>query len=248
MMVVTSPKLSGLVHRRDPAHRAAAGRLRPLGAAQVARWRRTRWPTPPPMPASRSARSARCRPSPTRSWSPAVFAARSKPPSRRRGRRSWRAPCSPSSPSSRSSPRSWRCCGSARATCWPAPCRPARSASSCSIRCSRPARSARCRKSGASFRQAAGAAERLTELLAEKPAITGPGHPDAAAGDSRRRGRVRRRLLHLSGAARPAGAARPELRGEARRDGGDRRPVRRRQEHGLLADPALLRPASRRAC
>ena len=29
-------------------------------------------PTPPPMPASRSARCARCRPSPTRGWSPAA--------------------------------------------------------------------------------------------------------------------------------------------------------------------------------
>ena len=56
---------------------------------------------------------------------------------------------SPSSPSSRSSPRWWRCCGSARATCCRARCRPARSASSCSIRCSPPARSARCRRSGA---------------------------------------------------------------------------------------------------
>ena len=38
--------------------------------------------------------------------------------------------------------------------------------------------------------QAAGAAERLTELLAEKPAIAGPGQPDAPAGEAARLGRV----------------------------------------------------------
>ena len=60
--------------------------------------------------------------------------------------------------------------------------------------------------------QAAGAAERLTELLAEKPAIAAPANPEAAAGKPRI-GAVefRRRRLRLSGAARPAGAARPEL-------------------------------------
>ena len=42
MMVVTSPKLSGLVLVAIPADRAAAGGLRPRRAAPVARRRRTR--------------------------------------------------------------------------------------------------------------------------------------------------------------------------------------------------------------
>ena len=54
--------------------------------------------------------------------------------------------------------------------------------------------------------QAAGAAERLAELLAEKPAIAAPPIAETAAEDADRIGRVRRRLLRLSGARRPAGA------------------------------------------
>ncbi len=153
MMVVTSPKLSGLVIAAIPADRAAAGRLRPLGAAQVAAGagharRRHRLCQRADRRGAHAAglhqREAGHRP---------FFGARSRPPSRRRGLRSSRAPCSPSLPSSRSFPRSSRCCGSARATCSTARCRPARSASSCSIRCSPPARSARCRRSGANLRR-----------------------------------------------------------------------------------------------
>ena len=58
MMVVTSPTPLGPGARRDPADRPAAGRLRPLGAPEARGWRRTRWPQPRPMPASRSARCA----------------------------------------------------------------------------------------------------------------------------------------------------------------------------------------------
>jgi ATP-binding cassette subfamily B protein len=60
-----------------------------------------------------------------------------------------RVPSSLSSPSSPFFPRSWPCCGSARATCFQARFRRARSASSCSIRCLPPALSARFRKCGA---------------------------------------------------------------------------------------------------
>ena len=57
--------------------------------------------------------------------------------------------------------------------------------------------------------QAAGAAERLTELLAEQPAIVSAPASEAAAGDGQGRGRIPRRVVLLSGAARPAAAARP---------------------------------------
>ena len=75
------------------------------------------------------------------------------------------------------------------------------------------------------------------------------GHRGAAgtrrpAADADRLGRIRRCRLRLSGASRPAVAARPQLRDPARRDGGDRRTLRRRKEHALLADPALLRSAA----
>ena len=75
MMVVTSPKLSGLVIAAIPVI------VLPLVAFGRSVRRRSRAGAghaggePPPMPASRSARSARCRPSPTRSWSPAGFRA-----------------------------------------------------------------------------------------------------------------------------------------------------------------------------
>ena len=93
--------------------------------------------------------------------------------------------------------------------------------------------------------QAAGAAERLTEILAEKPAIQSPANPQAAAGNGQRRDRLRGRLLLLSGPARPRRRPWPEFSGQARRDGGDRRSLGRRQEHGLFADPALLRSRDR---
>ena len=54
--------------------------------------------------------------------------------------------------------------------------------------------------------QAAGAAERLTELLAVTPAIRRPRRSRRAAGSGARRGRVRRRALRLSDAAGDRGA------------------------------------------
>jgi hypothetical protein len=151
MMVITSPKLSGLVIAAIPAHRAAAGRLRPFGAAQVA---------------AGAGHAGRCHSLCQRADRRGAHAAglhqreaghrafsvpRWKLLSRRHAPRSSRAPSSPSLPFSPSSRPSWRCCGSARATCSKARYRRARSASSCSIRCSPPARSARCRKSGANL-------------------------------------------------------------------------------------------------
>ena len=60
---------------------------------------------------------------------------------------------------------------------------------------------------------------------------------------ARRVGRVRRcQFAYPARPDRPRSTA--SLRREAGRDGGDRRSVRRRQEHDLLADPALLRSVS----
>ena len=90
--------------------------------------------------------------------------------------------------------------------------------------------------------QASGAAERLFEILAIKPAIEPPAHPVAAAG-SRRAARSRSTTC-----ASPIrrGRRRPVLDGVSfrvrpRREGRDRRPLGRRQEHDLPSDPALLR-------
>ena len=52
MMVVTSPRLSAFVLGRHPGDRAAALWLRPRGARDVRAPRRTRSPTPRPMPRS----------------------------------------------------------------------------------------------------------------------------------------------------------------------------------------------------
>ena len=74
----------------------------------------------------------------------------------------------------------------------------------------------------------------------------GAGRPDTPAQTRDRLGRVRRCRVRLSGASRPAVAARRQLRDPSRRDAGDRRTLRRRKEHAFLADPALLRSAARK--
>ena len=91
--------------------------------------------------------------------------------------------------------------------------------------------------------QAAGAAERLAELLAVRPEIRAPAQPQAAAVAAARRDRFHD--VRFAYPARPGavGAQRRQLRGRRRRDGGARRPVGSRQDHHLQSDPALLRPA-----
>ena len=105
---------------------------------------------------------------------------------------------------------------------------------------------ASCREVWGEISQASGAAERLIEMLAIEPAIKRAAASGRAAGAAARRSRVRRRAFRLSDAA-----GRPVLDGvsfsrAAGREGRDRRPVRRRQEHDLPSDAALLRSASRR--
>ena len=90
--------------------------------------------------------------------------------------------------------------------------------------------------------RAAGATERLMELLATRSPIASPPQPRALPRHARRLvgGAARRDLpLPVAAAARGAGAVRP--RGAARRDRGAGRPERRRQEHGVPAAAALLR-------
>ena len=93
--------------------------------------------------------------------------------------------------------------------------------------------------------QAAGAAERLTEILAEKPAIQAPAHPKPLPATAR--GAISFDDVSFSYPAGPTALRVHGLsfRGQARRDGGDRRPVGRRQEHRLFAASALLRPRDR---
>ncbi len=94
--------------------------------------------------------------------------------------------------------------------------------------------------------QAAGATERLVELLAVEPAITAPALPVALPVPPR--GEV------AFAAVRFAYPTRPEtfvldgvsLSVRAGREGRDRRAFRRRKEHDLPSDPAPLRPAGRR--
>ena len=77
--------------------------------------------------------------------------------------------------------------------------------------------------------QAAGAAERLTELIDEVPAIAPPANPKPTAGTAGRIRLLQRCALCLSGAAGRADPERPLLFGGARRDRCHRRPLRRRK-------------------
>jgi ATP-binding cassette, subfamily B, bacterial len=92
---------------------------------------------------------------------------------------------------------------------------------------------------------AAGAAERLTEILAMKPEIEAPANPRPLPVLAAAAPWLRRRPLCLSDAARPEGAARGKLQGRPGRAGGHRRPIRRRQEHDLQPDPEILRSPGR---
>ena len=74
--------------------------------------------------------------------------------------------------------------------------------SSCSMRCSPAAGLGQLSEVWGELSQAAGAAERLFEILDVKPAIVAAGAPGRAAGAGARRGRLRRRALRLSDAAR----------------------------------------------
>ncbi len=88
--------------------------------------------------------------------------------------------------------------------------------------------------------QAAGATERLAELLAVVPPIRSPEKPGRAAQAGARRARVRGRLVRVSVAWRYFRAGARVVHCPARRDRRPRRSVRRRQELDPQLDPALL--------
>ncbi len=90
--------------------------------------------------------------------------------------------------------------------------------------------------------RAAGATERLMELLDMRSPIASPARPVALAGGGRRLvGEPARRLVPLSVAAAARGAVALQPRGAAGRDGRAGRAERRRQEHRVPAAAALLR-------
>ena len=95
--------------------------------------------------------------------------------------------------------------------------------------------------------RAAGAMERLAELLEAHPAIIGPGASARDAGAGPRSHRLRARELPLPFATRTSGARRLHLEHRERRDRGGRGPFGRRQEHELSAAAALLRSPERAA-
>ncbi len=94
--------------------------------------------------------------------------------------------------------------------------------------------------------QAAGAATRIGELMALKPAIVAPAQP--ARLPSPLRGALAFERVTFAYPARPRrrGAARRRFRRRARRDGRHRRPLGRRQIDAVPASGALLRPDLRR--
>ena len=118
------------------------------------------------------------------------------------------------------------------------PARPVRAV--CGVR--RRRRSASSARSGAKSRRASGAAERLFEILRVKPR-------DRGAGRAASRCRCRRAAMSASTNVSFAYPTRPDVRrdrrrlavGAGRREGRDRRPVGRRQEHAVPSAAAVLR-------
>ena len=92
---------------------------------------------------------------------------------------------------------------------------------------------------------ASGAAERLFEILRVKPEIAAPAHPRALPGAAARRRRAEQRALRLSDAAGDVRAGRHFAARAPGREGRDRRPVRRGQEHAVSPAVALLRSVER---
>ena len=92
------------------------------------------------------------------------------------------------------------------------------------------------------LQRAAGAMERTVELLQSRPSIVMPADPDRAR--RRRAAQISLRApdVQLSVAARHARARRFPPRDRARRNRRLRRALGRRQEHGVPAAAALLRP------
>ena len=93
---------------------------------------------------------------------------------------------------------------------------------------------------------ASGAAERLFEILRVKPAIAAPASPRALPVPAR--GDVGFDNVSFAYPTRPDVAVRStasRLSVKRRREGRDRRPVRRRQEHAVSSAAALLRSAAR---
>ena len=97
------------------------------------------------------------------------------------------------------------------------------------------------------LQRAAGATERLFELLDTEPAIQRAGRADAPAEPGAGRVALRGRELRLPRPSRGAGAARSRRQRRARRDGSPGRPVGRRQVERVPAADALLRSLRRAA-
>ena len=92
--------------------------------------------------------------------------------------------------------------------------------------------------------QAAGAAERLSELMAAVPEVRSPANPKPLP--RRRAGEIAfRDVTFTYPIARSAGARLAVVQGRAGRDRGPGRPFGRRQEHGVEPHPAVLRSAVR---
>ena len=98
------------------------------------------------------------------------------------------------------------------------------------------------------LQRAAGATERLFELLAVEPAIRAPEHPVALPVPARGTVAFDHVALSLSVASGHAGARRFHARRGAGREGRAGRAVRRGQDDGVPAAAALLRSAVRAPC
>ena len=92
---------------------------------------------------------------------------------------------------------------------------------------------------------ASGASERLFEILRVKSQITAPASPPRHAGAGARRRQFRQCQLRLSDPAGHAGGRRRFAFAWRRREGRDRRPFGRRQEHAVSPAAAVLRSGFR---
>ena len=151
-----------------------------------------------------------------------------------------RAHASPASLFSSSPRASSSCCGSVPRTCWPAKITPGRLGQFILYAVLAGGALGSLSEIGGEVAQASGAAERLFEILAIKPAIA---RPRIRSRCRRRRAAKSRSRTCTSPIRRGpiAGAPRRVLCRAARREARHRRPVRRRQEHDLPSAAALLR-------
>ena len=245
--VRTSPKLTGARARRRAARARADPRARAAAARRSAARARTGSPRRARRPRESLLRGADRAGLHPRGREPGRFGGAGRALVRRGAAADQDAGGADArSSSSSSSPRSSRCSGSARATCARAAMSPGELVQFVIYAVIVAGSVAALSEIWGELQRAAGATERMVELIDAVDTVARPGGARCRC-RGRCRGAIAFEDVTFRYPARPETAALDDVTpaGRAGRDRGAGRAVGRRQDHGLPAAPALLRPRRR---